>query len=236
MPPTPTVRRILLVLSLALGLGFAWVVGRPRPSTPPPTGSAVPVGRRIDQLEADEGQHEGAPTAATAPVPSTPAPLELPCEVPPVDGVPEVLVEHEPELAGDASGGAIPTGKYRLVRALSDKQKKLGGRWTMLFDFASGGQGAFYRHIGLRRLSSRIEYSSAGAKLHIQSLCPDPDWPAKTFFYSVLPDGLQLMTEDGVVIVMERFADSEVEGLAPPAKLPPGKHVLPPRSSNPASE
>ncbi len=158
----------------------------------------------------------------------TRAPEEIPCEVPSIKGVPEFNVELEPRLVRDATGGRIAPGRYRLRGAKTDDAEQVGGLWTILLDIAPNGQGAFYRRIGLRKLASRIEWGTSEARFSFRVLCPDIHASQRSFFYSVRGESLVLMTNDGIVLFFERYADSQVAHLPPPRTLPEGKTALPP--------
>lgn len=168
----------------------------------------------------------GAEPAAQTPT-RAPSVERIPCQFPPVRGVPEFTAKLDPNLKVAPTGGRITPGKYRLTGARSRDPDHAGGLWTMLLDLASDGQGAFYRRAGLRRLSSRITWQTEGDEFSWVTVCPDLEPSGMSFLFSAEDAGLVLVTKEGVVLRFERFEDSRVEGMPPPQKLPAHKIHLP---------
>ena len=167
---------------------------------------AVPRGRLPESSE------------ITAPVtdrPATGGERLDPCPVPGLpEGVNQKDIVFESAAAPDWKGGGPETGRYRIIKASSNQRDFTPGRWSMAFDLASGGQGAFYRKLGFSARSSRIRWSVGGSVFKYETICPDPGEEV-SFEFSARDGQLWLKAKDGTVLTLEPYADSQVTSLPP---------------------
>jgi len=155
-----------------------------------------------------------APHVKQAPDSSSPEGSSL-CVVPALpEGVKAKDIRSRPEADLSFQGGKVEKGKYRVVDSFALEPGFTPGRWTLALDLTDNHQGAYYRPAGLTFRSSRIRWSVQGNSLEWETVCPDPG-ERMSFEFTVVGARLYLLTREKIVVVLEPYADSEVNRLAP---------------------
>ena len=194
-----------VVVTLSLGrLIYSWAAPHFDRAT---SETIIPRGRLSESHSSAKGEDTLISQGSTAEDGSCPVP-GLP------EGPARVDIELKLDIPTESVGGTIEKGRYRIVGAYAKNEGFTPGRWSMTFDLGEAGQGAFYRQLGFNGLSTRIRWSARNGVFSYETVCPDSG-ESMRFPYSVHAGKLFMTASDGIVLVLEPYAPSEVSKLSP---------------------
>lgn len=194
-----------LLLAVASG---RWVYNLLAPELMNESSVTIPRGRLRGDQSLSNAQNQNGHLNS-----SQQAEADKVCEIP---ALPEGPARADIELRADISfkptGGTIDSARYRIIGAYATKEGFTPGRWSMTFDLADSGQGAFYRQLTFDRQSSRIRWSMREGVFSYETACPDRG-ERMEFPYSMREGKIFMTTPDAIVLVLEPYAPSEVQEL-----------------------
>lgn len=194
-----------LLLAVAAG---RWVYHLLAPELMGEPNATIPRGRlRSDQSLSNAQNQNGHLNS------SQQAGVDQVCEVPALpEGPARADIELRTDISFKPSGGSIDSARYRIIGAYATQEGFTPGRWSMTFDLADSGQGAFYRQLTFDRQSSRIRWSMREGVFSYETVCPDRG-ERMEFPYSMREGKIFMTTPDDIVLVLEPYAPSEVREL-----------------------